>query len=1162
MILRKISTRGFPALLLCFLLLVAGTVLAQDPRGTFTGVVTDSTGAVIPGVTVTAHNDATGVSISTTTNDVGNYAIPFLPIGTYTLTAESPGFKKYMRTGLRLRVTEVAEVNITLELGEVTETVEVSSEAPLLDTAGATLGQVIDEKRISELPLYAGNPLELIFTSPGMVNPNSTMPRQHAPWNNLRAESNGNSGRGNDFSIDGVPNTFPNQGGNGVRPAFSPPTTAVSEFRIETSPFDASVGHTIGASINVSTKSGTNNFHGGAHWYHKNNHLAAPSFFDNRYGAGQPVWQFNRYGADIGGPVILPKYNGRSKTFFFYTYEGNKWNIPEPHTDTVPTAPQRQGDFSGLLALGSEYQIYNPYSAQPAPNGRISREPFPGNIIPASLFDSAGQSLAQLYPMPNQPGTADGEDNYFTPAVSAEDYYVHMFRIDHVFNDANRIYFRFQYDNWVEDQLRRLGPNNPASGVYTKARNKGLALDYVRVINPMFVFNFRYGLTYQIRSDNRVSQGIDLTTLGFSSNLTKLIDQQFATIPYTRVDGYARISRFWDGDGYNTGLTHNFVASFTKMHGDHNIKFGASFRAYRANGNRFPFATSPFFRTRNTYTRGPLDSSGGSPIGQGMAALLLGLPSQGYMELEPSYAMNGPSLGLYVQDDWKVTPRLTLNLGLRWEYDLAVTERYNRLVDTFAATVSNPIEAQAQANYAQNPIPELPVEDFRVLGGLEWVGNRGSARTPFERDKANFMPRIGLAYKLSNSTVLRAGFGLFYDTVGVNRTLPIQTGYSQSTPVQVTLDGGETFVTTMSDPFPNGLLQPPGSSGGLTTNLDQSINYYRGRRKTPYSERWSFGLQQLLPENFLIEATYVGNRGTRLETSREMNATPAKWLSREFLRDQETIDFLDERFPNPFYGTDPIYGSTITRGDLLRPFPHFGSITFDDGVGYSWYHALQARVEKRFSQGITFQLAYTYSKLMEAVEFLNPSDPMPYESLSSTDRPQVWSLTTVWEMPFGRDHHFGANMSKALDALVGGWQFGAVWRYQSGSPLEFGDAIFIGNIKDIPLPSSERTVDRWFNTDAGFNRNRSEQRAGNLRGFPLRFGSVRGAPQNRWDLSLKKNFNITEALRVEFNVQAINALNHAIFRAPREDPTRSNFGHVTGVAWPGREFQLGLKIRF
>ena len=539
------------ALVVC--LFLTASAFGQDPRGSIVGRVTDASDAVIPGVRVSAINDATQVAVSTTTNESGNFSIPFLPPGAYTVSAEAVGFKNFSRSGVRLRVSEVAEINIPMELGAVTETVEVTSEAPLLDTAGATLGQVVDEKRIAELPLYAGNPLELIFISPGMVNPTSSMPRQHAPWNNLQAESNGNAGRSNDYSIDGVPNTFPNRGGNGVRPAFSPPSSAVSEFRIQTTSYDASVGHSIGASVNVGTKGGTNTLHGGAHWFNKNSALETPTFFDNRFGADKAVWQFNRFGANIGGPVRLPGYDGKNKTFFFYTYEGNIWTIPEPRTDTVPTAAQRQGDFSDLLALGDKYQIYDPFSAAPAPNGRLERQPFAGNIVPKSLMDPVGVNLASVYPMPNRPGTKDGLDNFHTPSVASQDYYVHLARVDHVFNDSNRLFARIHYDNWEEDQLRRLGPNNPASGVLTAARNKGGALDYVRVISPSMVFNLRYGLTYQLRSDNRVSQGWDLAGFGFSPNLVSLIDGEFATIPYTRMREYARISRFWDGDGADTG---------------------------------------------------------------------------------------------------------------------------------------------------------------------------------------------------------------------------------------------------------------------------------------------------------------------------------------------------------------------------------------------------------------------------------------------------------------------------------------------------------------------------------------------------------------------------------------------------------------------------------
>ncbi len=1157
----RIALSRAAGLLMC--LLATGIVRGQDPRGAIIGRVTDRTGAVVPGARVTVVHDATQVKLSTASNEAGNFSIPFVSPGVYTVSAEATGFKRTSRSGVQLRVGDVAEVNIVLEIGELTETVEVTSEAPLLETASATLGHVVSERQITELPLYAGNVTqELTILAPGMVNPIPIISPNYAPWNNFRAQSSGNPDRSNDFSIDGVPNTFPNRGGNGVRPAFNPPTTAITEFKIQTAFYDASVGHSMGASVNVATKSGTNELRGGAHWFHKNSALAAPTFFENRIGARKAVWRYNRFGLDIGGPVRLPGYDGRNKTFFFYTYEGNLWAIPEPRTDTVPTAAQRTGDFSALLALGSRYQIYDPFSAVPQPGGRLLRQPFPNNLVPRSLMDPVGVNMVQLYPMPNQPGTADGLNNYFTPAVASQDYGAHVGRVDHVISANSRLFVRFHADDWLEDQLRRLGPNNPASGVKTGARNKGGALDYVRVLSPTMVFNLRYGITYQIRDDYRVSRGWDLKAFGFSDRLVSLIDGRFATIPDTAMRTYARISRFWDGDGAETGLTHTANVNLTRIHGEHNLKFGFSFRGYRSFGNRFPYSTSPFFRFTGVFSRGPLDNSPNSPHGQDLADLLLGLPADGYMELTPSYAMNGPAAGLYIHDDFKLTRKLTLNLGLRWEYDFPVTERFNRLVASFDAGSPNPIEGPARANYVRNPIPELAPADFRVLGGLTWVNQGGRGRSPFRTEKNNFMPRIGLAYQVTDKTILRAGYGLFYETVGVNRSEPIQTGYAQSTPIQVTLDGGQTFVTRMSDPLPAGLLPPKGPAGGLTTNLNQSLTFYPARRLTPYAQRWSFGVQQLLPADIVLEAGYVGNRGTRLEVARELNATPAKWLSKEFFRDQKTIDFLSERLPSPFRGTDPIFGSTITRAELLRPFPHFRGVVFNDPVGYSWYHSLQVRAEKRFSQGLAVQLSYTWSKLMQATEFLNPSDAMPYETLAATDRPHVVALTGLWDLPWGRGRRFGSQMPAIVNGVLGGWQLGVVGRYQSGQPLEFGDAIFVGNVKEIALPKGQRTVDRWFNTGAGFVRDPAQQRAYNLRSFPLRFGGVRGPSQQRWDLSARKNFEITETVRLEFRAEAINALNSAIFLPPNTTPTSSAFGRVTGVAWQGREWQLGLRARF
>jgi hypothetical protein len=991
------------------------------------------------------------------------------------------------------------------------------------------------------------------------------MPQQYAPWNGVQVQSNGNSVNSNDFSIDGVPNTFPNGVSRGVRPAFSPPTTAVSEFRIETASYDASVGHSIGASVNVNTKGGTNTFHGGAHWFLKNSALDAPSFFDNMAGRDLEPYRYNRAGFDIGGPVHLPGYNGRNRTFFFYTYERNIWSVPEPRTDTVPTLKQRQGDFSELLALGSRYQIYDPFSAAPAANGRIMRTAFPNNIIPAHLLDPVGKSMVSYYPEPNLPGTADGQLNYHTPAVATQDYFVHLARIDHAFNENNRFFVRLDWASWDEDQLRRLGRDNPASGLLTSSRDRGAALDFVRILGAGTVLNLRYGATFQRRADHRASRGWDLAAMGFSPQLVSLIDKRYATFPEVVPDSYARMSRFWSGsgDGSNTGLVHSLNGNITHVVRQHQLKFGSSFRGNRSFGNRFPYSTSPYFRFTSTYTRGPLDNSAASPMGQDMAAILLGLPSDSsLMEHSPSFALNGPSLGLYVQDTYKVTRRLTLSLGLRWEYDFPVTERYDRLVAQFDPVTPNPIDAAARAAYARNPIAEIAPENFRALGGLTWVNTGGRDRNPFTTSAHNFMPRIGLAFQLTSKTVLRSGYGIFFDTVAVNQTVPIQTGFGQSTPIQVSLDGGLTFVARASDPFPNGMLPPLGPAGGLATNLNQTLNFYNSHRKNPYAQRWSAGVQQLLPAEVLVELSYVGNRGTRLEIPRNINGVPTSYLSTSFFRDQARIDYLSQRIPSPFAGTNPIFASTVQRIDLLRPWPHFGNIIVDDNAGYSWYHAMQLRAEKRLSSGFTFQAAYTYSKLMQTTEFLNAADPIPYETISGTDRPHIVSLTGIWELPFGRGRRFGSGMPSVLNGLAGGWELGAIFRHQSGTPLEFGDAIFTGDIKEIVLSGDSRTPQRWFNVDAGFNRVAAQQRSHNVRAFPLRFGHVRGDAQRRWDLSLMKSFPMTERARLEFRAEAVNAFNSPIFGLPNTTPTSSSFGQVSSLAWSGRQWQFALRLRF
>ena len=517
--------------LLLALLMVAALALAQDPRGIILGSVSDSTGAVIAGAQVRATNLATGVAITGQTNEQGRFTLPYLLVGTYTVAAELPGFKRATQDGIQVRVGETTEIRIKLEIGDVSETVEVTGEAPILDTTTPSLGQVLDERRVTELPTLAGNAFELALLTPGVMNGTNLRDRKPA-FNNggSQISTDGSGTYNNEFQIDGVSNTFAD-GNRRARVAFSPPQTAIQEFKMQTSTYDASIGHTLGSVVNVSTKSGTNQLHGEAHWFVRNNAFDAPNFFNNKNGTPIPVYQDNRYGASAGGPVFIPKfYDGKNKTFWFYAWEGNKWIVPQNFTGTVPTALERVGDFSELLAVGAQYQIYDPYSITPEGNGRFRRQPVANNIIPQSQVDTVGANLAALYPLPTSRGTSDFRNNFFNGNLrSLEDYYVHIARVDHNFSENYRLFVRVHYDFWEEDKNDHF--NNRINGVILNRINRGVALDQVFMFTPTFLLNFRYGFTNQEFPERRVTQGYDLASLGFSSNVTSLIDGSLATVP-------------------------------------------------------------------------------------------------------------------------------------------------------------------------------------------------------------------------------------------------------------------------------------------------------------------------------------------------------------------------------------------------------------------------------------------------------------------------------------------------------------------------------------------------------------------------------------------------------------------------------------------------------
>lgn len=608
---------------------------------------------------------------------------------------------------------------------------------------------------------------------------------------------------------------------------------------------------------------------------------------------------------------------------------------------------------------------------------------------------------------------------------------------------------------------------------------------------------------------------------------------------------------------------HDLYGDVSHARGNHSLRFGVDFRIYQENNADYGYV-SPAYTFGTGWTVGPLDSAAAAPIGQGLASFLLGLPTGGQIAQNTSRAQQSGYMAAFLQDDWKVSRNLTLNLGLRYEVEWPTTERYNRSNRGFDFSTASPIQAQAQANYAASPIPEIPASNFRVIGGLLFAGVNGVPRGLWNTDKNNFNPRFGLAYRLRDKTVLRGGYGIFFDSLGVDRYQVLQQGFNQSTTLVPSLDRGLTFRATLSNPFPDGILQAPGSANGLNTFLGRGVNLFWSDRKPGYVQRWSLNVQHELPHRVLMEVGYVGNRGTGLDLSQNLDIVPAQYLSTAPVRDQATINYLSAAVTNPFYGIAAftgggLTGTTVSRSQLLLPYPQFTGVTATLSAGTSWYHSLQMRAEKRFSQDYTLQASYTWSKFMEATSKLNATDAYPAPTISDLDRPQHLVVSGMYEVPLGKGKRFLSTTSNWVNQIVGGWSFQGIYQAQSGPPIGFGNIIFNGNLADMVLPRSERTVERWFNTNAGFDKNSAHALASNIRTFPLRLTGLRADGYNSFDLSLFKAFTITERVRFQLRAEAQNALNHCMFNAPNNDPTSTLFGQVTGGS-PGRIITVGARM--
>lgn len=1154
----------------CVILALTTPAGAQDFRGAIEGRVVDDSGGLLPGVTVTVTQPATGIRSVTVTNAEGHYLMPLLPPGIYRVSAELSGFRRVERDNVQVRVEDRVTVNITLAVGNMAETITVTANTPVLEAGTGSAGQVIDEKRIELMPLSDGNPFVLTRLSAGII-PFGDL-RYFRPFdNNATAEfSASGAPTSNAYTIDGAPNQAHRQGNADSRMAFTPPASAVQEFKVETVTFDAQHGRAGGATVNVAMKSGTNAFKGEAYEYYRDEGLAENDFFLERRGQPEPTLDYNRYGFAGGGPVR------RNRTFFFSAVEWLKDKFPNASQRTVPTMKQRDGDFSELLSQG--IIIYDPATAFVNSAGRVERLPFPGNIIPPNRINPVARAYLKYYPEPNQPGDAQQRVNYLSTATRNDDFYTVNFRVDHQLTGAQKVFGRYSHNNRVETSGHWPGEVNGIRpvGFYNWRINDSLGLDYTWTTGAASVFNVRGSWGRFDEFDKRQSQdAFDPASLGFAPQTAALFGN-YRYLPQFDLNRYDDLGSNWLG-----GITTNNYSvqpTWTKLTGRHSIRTGYDLRITRED-ERLDGHPAGFYQFRENYTRQSETSA--SLHGQDLAALLLGIPTSGRIERFGDRFNQVVYHGLFVQDDWRVSNRLTLNLGLRYEYEGAPTERFDRNVRGFDPDAMLALTAPAEAAYAANPIAEVPASAFRVRGGVQFTDERN--RGFWNADRNNLQPRLGAAYRLDDKTVLRGGWAIYTVPAVVHGVLLL--GSSQSTPLVITLDQGRTFETSLTNPFPNGALDPVGTSAGVNTNVGQDIGrlYNDVNFRNGQAMRWVATYQREFAPRWIAEASYVGTYAYDLRTDIELNPIPTQYLSRSALRDDATNGNLTATVPNPFRNLLPgtnLNGATVQRQQLLRPFPQFTSIDGRGFDGSSRAHSLQLKLDRRFGNGYSFLTTYTFTRSRERVTRLNEGDTEYEDRPARTDVPHRLVVNPIWELPFGRGRSFGRNARGIAEALIGGWSVALIYQYQSGEPLTLGNEYFDGDLRSLRTNISTSTVDGAVFDTRGFflddelvqtngvadpakqRADRRIQLASNYRTLPSRIPGFSGSPLKYWDVSVVKRLPLAGRVRAHVHLELYNASNFVWLRNPNVDPQNADFARVTSQGNLPRNIQIGAKIAF
>jgi len=1174
---------------------------AQLYTGTVTGAVTDSSGAIIQGAHVQLVDEQKGYSFAANSDSTGRYLFRSVPPGVYKITVGAQGFQTQDKAGINIDVNQNVAVDFSLTVGSTLQTVEITAAAPVLSTQDAVTGQLVDRRFINDLPLVSRSVTDLAFLTPGVTEMDSSCAGCTA--NNF--VSNGSRNATADILMDGVTVTNFEQNSGILFPLYTPSVDAVEEFAVQESNFSAEYGFTGATIVNMVIRSGTNQFHGSGYDFLRNQKLDANNFFNNAAGIPLPPLRRNNFGGTVGGPIR------RDKTFFFFDYDGTRSASLSTFQAGVPSALERSGNFGELCAYaGGSFdanglcsaaggQLWDPYTGVynseqggPVRSGYIPFNNLTTYVSPGlgatagNLIDPVAYKMMQYFPLPNVGvGTANYNPytNWQGSAASKGVGNQFDIKIDQRFSDHDLLSGRYSR-SWAPGFPVNCFGNvaDPCDFGPSTGDANLVAINLTHTFSPTLLLTVSYGLARSFTFSESIGNEAKYKGLSPSSTLgmPQYMDASgIPQLPTIELANYTPAGASSDNIGTQPWSylregteTHELLGTVNWVRGPHNLKFGAEGRMHRTSFTQ-PGTPGGLFVYDFTGTSEFPFSGGGDALASFMTGVG-GPGSWGQYEIPNYVSTQSFQAGGFVQDNWKVSPKLTLNIGLRYDVSTPRTERYNRM-NELSTTVVSPIQA-----------PGLPT----LHGGEIFMSP--SNRSNYGTDFKDLGPRFGLAYQVFNKTVIRGGYGIFYSTVrsGAAGTGPTgYQGYDQTTNwYALNPSDGATPFGRLSNPFPNGVKYPPGNSLGLLNDIGLSAAGPIPLIDTvnPYEQSWSFGIQRELPSNILLDVSYIGKKGTHLYFG---GAGGLNYLGRQIEGyNSNQITALNTYVNNPFYGiiTDPNSGlsaQTYPASQFQLPFPQYTGFNGDDPPwANSNYNALQIKAEKRFSNGLQFLVTYVWSKSIDdasstsgnvtwlggTTHLADPNNRRLERGLSTFDMPSVLQFSYTYELPIGRGKKVGGDLPPVLNAIIGGWQTNGIWRVTDGRPMILGLSggqslpTYGAQQPDINGPlncaSSDILTQYFANPDvltvpAPFT----------LGTAPRTYGGCRQPGQFNANLSIFKEFPLAflrEGSKLQFRFETYNALNHPVFSGPDTTVNGGSFGVITSTANSPREAQVALKL--